>query len=153
MFVLWKSISFREEQKHLRRASVVIGVIATVIFLLCVAMVAVTLHFTPVMNKFASKYHFLYLYSQFTKNPLEARLTALCFPFNAISKSNAIYRRKVEAFRHINITGFNDQNLLSIFWKQVIIILKLQGLMGLFRENDNKSFFNALQCFVYSHQK
>ena len=63
MFVLWKSISFREEQKHLRRASVVIGVIATVIFLLCVAMVAVTLHFTPVMNKFASKYHFLYLYS------------------------------------------------------------------------------------------
>ena len=50
--------SFREEQKHLKRASVVIGVIATVIFLLCVAMVAVTLHFTPVMNQLASKYPF-----------------------------------------------------------------------------------------------
>ena len=29
------------------------------IFLLCVAMVAVTLHFTPVMNQLASKYPFL----------------------------------------------------------------------------------------------
>ena len=51
---------FREEQKHLKRASVVIGVIATVIFMLCVAMVAVTLHFTPVMNKFASKSPLIY---------------------------------------------------------------------------------------------
>ena len=48
--------NFREEQKSLKRASIVIGVIATLIFLLCVAMVAVTLHFTPVMNRFASKY-------------------------------------------------------------------------------------------------
>ena len=49
------SYNFREEQKSLKRASIVIGVIATLIFLLCVAMVAVTLHFTPVMNRFASK--------------------------------------------------------------------------------------------------
>ena len=50
------SYNFREEQKSLKRASIVIGVIATLIFLLCVAMVAVTLHFTPVMNRFASKF-------------------------------------------------------------------------------------------------
>jgi hypothetical protein len=46
---------YRAEQKSLRRANFVIGVIATLIFLLCVAMVAVTLYFTPVMNQFASK--------------------------------------------------------------------------------------------------
>lgn len=53
--IMWYIFFYREEQKHLKRASVVIGVIATLIFLLCVAMVAVTLHFTPVMNRFASK--------------------------------------------------------------------------------------------------
>ena len=58
-YLMYIFFSFREEQKHLKRASVVIGVIATVIFLLCVAMVAVTLHFTPVMNQLASKYPFL----------------------------------------------------------------------------------------------
>jgi len=42
------------EQKSLRRANLVIGIIATLIFLLCVAMVAVTLYFTPVMNQFAN---------------------------------------------------------------------------------------------------
>ena len=51
----YKYFYYRAEQKSLRRANFVIGVIATLIFLLCVAMVAVTLYFTPVMNQFASK--------------------------------------------------------------------------------------------------
>ena len=59
--------SSREEQKSLKRASIVIGVIAALIFLLCVAMVAVTLHFTPVMNRFASKYIPSYLLYQLWK--------------------------------------------------------------------------------------
>ena len=42
-----------DEEKKLKRASCVIGVIATVIFLACFAMVAVTLHLTPEMDRLA----------------------------------------------------------------------------------------------------
>ena len=45
---------FREEDLKLKRASLVIGGVASVIFLLCVAMVAVTLHLTPELNKLAT---------------------------------------------------------------------------------------------------
>ena len=44
----------REEDLKLKRASLVIGGVASVIFLLCVAMVAVTLHLTPELNKLAT---------------------------------------------------------------------------------------------------
>jgi len=45
---------FREEDLKLKRASLVIGAVASVIFLLCVAMVAITLHLTPELNKLAT---------------------------------------------------------------------------------------------------
>jgi hypothetical protein len=44
----------REEDLKLKRASLVIGGVAGLIFLLCVAMVAVTLHLTPELNKLAT---------------------------------------------------------------------------------------------------
>ncbi len=43
-----------EEELKLRRASLVIGVVATLIFICCAAMVAVTLYLTPEMDKLAA---------------------------------------------------------------------------------------------------
>ncbi len=43
-----------EEDLKLRRASVVIGAVAAVIFFSCAAMVAVTLYLTPEMDKLAA---------------------------------------------------------------------------------------------------
>ena len=47
-------VFFREEDLKLKRASIVIGAVASVIFLLCVGMVAITLHLTPELNKLAT---------------------------------------------------------------------------------------------------
>lgn len=47
------NFSALEEEIKLKRASLVIGAIASVIFLLCVAMVGVTLYLTPEMDKLA----------------------------------------------------------------------------------------------------
>lgn len=41
------------EDVKLQKASIVIGVVAAVIFILCVAMVAVTLHISPEIDKWA----------------------------------------------------------------------------------------------------
>ncbi len=43
-----------EEELKLRRASLVIGVVATLIFICCAAMVAVTLYLTPEMDRLAA---------------------------------------------------------------------------------------------------
>ena len=43
-----------EEELKLRRASLVIGVVAALIFICCAAMVAVTLYLTPEMDRLAA---------------------------------------------------------------------------------------------------
>ena len=46
---------FRQQDMKKQRISLAIGIVASIIFLLCVALVTISLHLTPQMDQFASK--------------------------------------------------------------------------------------------------